>query len=287
MKQLFSLLQHPLTKGLDLDDPRTTVLRQRIIREKGFLSKVYREWCVRIRDIVPAGPGRVLELGSGGGILREFIPELLTSDVLALPQLDVVATGEALPFGAASLKAIVMTNVFHHVPDARAMLREAARVTRAGGRVVMIEPWNTPWSRLVYRGVHHEPFEPAVRDWALTPGGGPLSAANGALPWIVFERDRRRFEEAFPEWKVASITPFMPLSYVLSGGVSLRVQFPPVTYAFIRGVEELLPQRLFAMFAIIVLERASTTGVPVSANGRPAHERFRPSHRSDVRGEDG
>ena len=264
MKRLCSLLQHPLTKGLDLDDPRTTVLRRRIIREKGFLSKVYREWCVRIRDSVPAGPGRVLELGSGGGMLREFMPELLTSDVLTLPRLDVVAMGEALPFGAATLKAIVMTNVFHHVPDVRALLREAARVTRTGGRVVMIEPWNTPWSRLVYRGVHHEPFEPAVRDWALAPGGGPLGAANGALPWIVFERDRRRFEEAFREWRLASIAPFMPLSYILSGGVSLRVQFPPVTYAFVRRVEESLPQRLFAMFAIVVLERTSPTDAPES-----------------------
>jgi SAM-dependent methyltransferase len=263
VKKFFSLLQHPLTKGLDLDDPRTTVRRQQIIREKGFLSKVYREWGIRIRDLVPAGPGRVLELGSGGGILREFIPELLASDVMLLPRLDVVATGEALPFGAASLKAIVMTNVFHHVTDALAMLREAARATRVRGRVVMIEPWNTPWSRLVYRRIHHEPFEPAVLDWGLAPGGGPLSAANGALPWIVFERDRQRFGEAFPEWKVASITPFMPLSYVFSGGVSLRIQFPPMTYAFIRGAEDLLPQRLFAMFAIIVLERVSATGVSV------------------------
>jgi SAM-dependent methyltransferase len=287
VKRFFSQLQHPLTKGLDLDDPRTTVLRRQIISEKGFLSKVYREWCVRIRDAVPAGPGRVLELGSGGGILRDFIPDLLTSDVLTLPELDVVATGEALPFDAASLKALVMTNVFHHVANARAMLCEAARVTRAGGRVVMIEPWNTPWSRFVYRHLHHEPFEPTVGDWSLAPDGGPLSTANGALPWIVFERDRARFDEAFPEWKVVSISPIMPISYVLSGGVSLRIQCPPVLYAFIRGVEELLPRRLFAMFAIIVLERTSERGGPASANGRTAYESGRPSHRSAVQRQSG
>ncbi|MFI5309928.1 MAG: class I SAM-dependent methyltransferase [Gemmatimonadales bacterium] len=256
MRWLRSLLAHPLTKGLDLDDARTTALRQQIIRSKGFLACVYAEWGRTIAAQVPAGPGCVLELGSGGGNLRDFIPGLLTSDVLELPHLDVVATGEALPFSTASLKAIVMTNVFHHVPDVRAMLREAARVTRAGGRVVMIEPWNTPWSRLVYRHLHHEPFDPAAREWALARGAGPLSAANGALPWIVFARDRGRLAESFPEWRIASLSPFMPLSYVLSGGVSLSVQFPPVTYAFMRRAEEALPQRLFAMFAAIVLERA-------------------------------
>ena len=107
VKRIVTLLRHPLTRGLDLDDPRTTVLRQQIVREKGFLSRVYSEWSGAIRDAVPTGAGRVLELGSGGGILREFIPDVLTSNVLALPQLDVIATGEALPFAAASLKAIV------------------------------------------------------------------------------------------------------------------------------------------------------------------------------------
>jgi SAM-dependent methyltransferase len=257
VKRFLSLLQHPLTKGLALDDPRTTVLRQQIVREKRFLWKIYREWSCGIRDNVPAGPGRVLELGSGGGILREFIPDVLTSDVMALPQLHLVASGEALPFDAASLKAIVMTNVFHHIPDVRAFLRDSARVTRVGGRMVMIEPWNTAWSRLVYRGLHHEPFEPAARDWALAAGSGPLSTANGALPWIVFERDRARFDAEFPEWQVVSIAPFMPLSYVLSGGVSLRIQFPPAMYAFVRWLEELMPQRLVAMFALIVLERVA------------------------------
>ncbi len=255
MKRLIALLRHPLTKDLGLDDARTTLLRQQIVREKRFLAQLYREWNATLGAAIPAGPGRVLELGSGGDVLREFIPDLVTSNILALPQLDLQTLGESLPFADESLKAIVMTNVFHHISDVRAMLHEAARVTRPGGRMAMIEPWNTAWSRVVYRHLHHEPFEPATLDWALPAGGGPLSSANGALPWIVFARDRARFAEEFPEWTISSITPFMPLAYVLSGGVASRVGAPGGAYGFVRRMEQRLPQGLCAMFATIVLDR--------------------------------
>jgi SAM-dependent methyltransferase len=251
-----SWLAHPLTRGHDLDDPATTILRRRIIREKGFLQRVYREWYARIRAALPEGPGVVLELGSGGGFFREIVPDALTSDVLPLPGLGVVLAGERLPFRTGALKAIVMTNVFHHLPDARAFLREAERALRAGGRIVMIEPWNSPFGSLVYRILHHEPFEPGAVQWEL-PEGGPLSGANGALPWIVFERDKARFALEFPAWRAAAIAPLMPLAYLLSGGVSLRLGVPAAAYALVRGLESLLPQRACAMFAVIVLERLS------------------------------
>lgn len=263
MKRPAALLQHPLTRGLPLDDPRTTALRRRIVREKGFLFEVYREWGAAIAAALPAGPGVVVELGSGGGILPDFIPGVLTSDLFVLPELDVVATGEALPFAEASVAAVVMQNVLHHVRDVRAMLRDTARVTRGGGRLVMIEPWNTPWSRFVCRYLHHEPFEPAARDWALPPGGGQLSAANGALPWILFARDRKRFDAEFPEWRVRSVVPFMPLAYLLAGGVSSRLGLPRRAYAIVRRLEAMVPVSLAAMFALIVLERTGDDRRPV------------------------
>ena len=65
---LKSLLAHPLTKGLDIDDPKTTRLRRQIIQEKYFLRKIYEEWYQSIAASLPGGEGAVLELGSGGGL---------------------------------------------------------------------------------------------------------------------------------------------------------------------------------------------------------------------------
>ena len=50
---LLNLLQHPLTKGMDLDDPETTNLRKKIIQEKPLLKKIYEEWYRAVCDYIP------------------------------------------------------------------------------------------------------------------------------------------------------------------------------------------------------------------------------------------
>jgi hypothetical protein len=122
--------------------------------------------------------------------------------------------------------------------------------------MVMIEPWVTPWSQQVYRHLHHEPFLPYAEHWEFPPAG-PLSGANGALPWIIFHRDRSRFTDEFPEWAVKTIEPDMPLSYLLSGGISMRAFMPGWAYGVIRGLEGRLGSWMHwcAMFARIRLER--------------------------------
>jgi hypothetical protein len=82
--------------------------------------------------------------------------------------------------------------------EERCLFDGAVRSLRPGGRMIMLEPWVTPFSRLIYGFAHHEPFAPAAGDWGFA-AGDRLLAANGALPWIVFERDRSRFEAEFPK----------------------------------------------------------------------------------------
>jgi hypothetical protein len=104
---LKALLAHPLTKGLDIDDPRTTQLRLQIIREKSFLRQIYAEWYQSIVEALPSIDGAVLELGSGGGFMSEFIPSLITSEVFYCPNVDAVLDGRRLPFKSRCLRGIV------------------------------------------------------------------------------------------------------------------------------------------------------------------------------------
>jgi len=259
---LKSWLAFPSTVGLDLDDPRTTELRRRIVREKGFLRRLYTEWYRRMAAGLPderevSGP--VLELGSGPGFLSEFVHGLITSDVFPCPGVQRVIHAHQLPFAAGELRGIAMTNVFHHMPDVNRFLAEATRCVRPGGAVVMLEPWLTRWSRFVYRRLHHEPFDCQARAWSF-PESGPLSAANGALPWIVFHRDRDVFRQRFPRWRIESVQLMMPFTYLLSGGVSMRSLAPGWLYAPWRAIEGLLSpwRQHLAMFALIVLRRGGT-----------------------------
>jgi SAM-dependent methyltransferase len=253
------LLEHPLTKGLDLDDPRTTELRARILNEKAFLRAVYDEWYTTIVSELPPIDGPILELGAGAGFLRGRVPGVIGSDLFVAPGVDVVLDGQVLPVPAGSLRAIVMTNVLHHIPEPARLFAEAARCLRPGGRVVMLEPWVSSWSRLVYRYVHHEPFDPGATSWSI-PSSGPLSGANGALPWMLFARDRAVFEHRFPSLAIKSVRPTMPLRYLLSGGMSSRLGMPKWTFGLWRGVERLLEPLggKLAMFAYIVVEYRPT-----------------------------
>jgi SAM-dependent methyltransferase len=249
-------LAHPDTRGIDIDDPRSVSVRRRLVREKAFLRRIYQEWYAVIVGSLPPGDGAVLELGSGGGFLDEVVPGLITSELQACPHVRVVLDGQVLPLAGGSLRAIAMINVLHHVPEPRRLLREAARCVRPGGRVVMIEPWVSAWSSRIYGRWHHEPFRPEAATWEFPPGG-PLSAANMALPWIMFVRDRARFDREFPQWRVVSLRPFMPFRYVVSGGVSMRSLMPAWTFGLWRAVEHALSpwsDRL-GMFAHVVLER--------------------------------
>ena len=250
------LLSHPLTRAIDIDDPRTTWLRRRIIEEKRFLRRIYEEWYQRLAEAIPDGTEPVLEIGSGAGFLSRFIPDLITSEVFFCPDISVSLDASQLPFKDNSLRGIVMTGVLHHIPNPRGFFAEATRCVRSGGAMAMIEPWFTPWSNLIYRYLHHEGFRPEATEWEF-PTSGPLSGANGAMPWMIFERDRKQFEQEFPGWKVQYVTPFMPFRYLLSGGLSLRSLLPGAAFTLIRNLEQRMQSRMksWAMFAEIRLLR--------------------------------
>ena len=249
---LDKILAYPATRGLNVDDPRTTLLRREIIQKKGFLNKIYREWYERLIFGVPPD-AHILELGSGAGFLKEYLPGLITSEVFEIPGVDRIVDARQLPFFDGDLDGIVMTDVLHHIGDVTRFFHEAARCVKDGGQLLMVEPWNTAWSRWVYQKLHSEPFLPQA-GWTI-PSTGPLSGANGALPWILFERDGERFHREFPVWDVHSIELMMPFSYLLSGGVSLRALAPGWAYRPIRFIESQLNQKRWAMFALIKMRR--------------------------------
>lgn len=250
-------LSHPLTRGMDIDAPDTTALRLEIIQSKPFLRRLYEEWYEGISSHF-SEEDVVLELGSGAGFLREWMPDLVTSDMFPIRGVDRVEDACALSFPDESLDGIVMSDVLHHIPDVDAFFREAARTLRPGGRIVMVEPWNNPWAAWVYRTLHHEPFDPDAAEWALR-GAGPLSRANGALPWILTVRDADRFRAKHPQFSPARIRPIMPFAYLLSGGVSLRSLAPGFAYRLCRHVERIIGERRYGMFAEICFTRRADT----------------------------
>ncbi len=204
-------------------------------------------------DHIPEGI--LVELGSGGGFFKEFIPNLICSDILDLPGNDMTFSALDMPFENNSVSAIFMIDTFHHIPDSEKFLAEASRVLKKGGVIMMIEPANSCWGRFIYKNFHHEPFDPAG-DWSF-PLSGPMSGANGALPWIVFERDLERFSNDFQGFEISKIKYHTPFLYLLSGGVSFRQLLPGFTYGFIHLLDRIASgiSSQFSMFVTIKVRK--------------------------------
>lgn len=106
-----------------------------------------------IRRYTPLEGRAILDIGCGLGAyvrrFRAFSPSVYGMDVDAPRVADgaakgtpylLVAAGETLPFRDASLDVVVLNEVIEHVTDDHQTLREAVRVLRPGGTIIIYAP---------------------------------------------------------------------------------------------------------------------------------------------------
>ena len=214
-------------QGIKPGTPEYFAVQRSVIQESALLNRCYKIWYDRIEhDLksVPVARPVFLELGSGGSFLKDRIPGLITSDVVA-GVADRVIDARKIPFENSSLAGMALTHAFHHIPDVREFLSEARRTLVPGGVVSMIEVAHTPFAKWIFGAFHPEPFDDKVREWSFSSTSNMLDA-NQALSWIVFFRDASVFAKEFPELVLEEVR-FLPwLYYLLSGGVTRKKWFP-------------------------------------------------------------
>ena len=107
-----------------------------------------------IQDYVQLEGARVLDIGCGVGVYVEKFTELqarafgvdVDGDKLIAAHHEknltrlVVSVSEALPFPENFFDAVLLHEVIEHVADDQATLRQASRVVKPGGRVVVFAP---------------------------------------------------------------------------------------------------------------------------------------------------
>lgn len=242
----------------DLDHPLRTVEHRDLILSNTYLKNTYEEWYSYLINALPKMEGDILEIGSGGGFLKQILPQVITSDILDLDYCDMCFSAEELPFQDGSLSAILMVNVLHHIPNPQQFFLEAERCLEPGGKILLIEPTKTLLSRFFYKKFHHEPFDEKA-SWQLQPGS-PLSNSNQAIPWMILKRDKTKFDALFPHLKRIKYKTLMPFNNVLSGGLSWNPLLPLWMYSPVRFFEIILNPfskiiGLFAFAEIIKIEK--------------------------------
>lgn len=245
-------------KNIDLDDKMSSVLHQKIIKEKKFLNKLYNDFYnIFKKECSDTPEGLKVEVGSGGGFLKEIIPDVITSDVVDIPNVDKVFSAEKMPFEDNSVSIFFLLNTLHHIPNCNNFFRECERCLIQNGKIVMIEPSNTLFSRFIYRYFHHEPFDEKARNWKLKSNNKRMSLSNQALPYIIFIRDIYLLESKFKKLKLESIVIHTPFRYILSGGVSIRQLMPTWSYSFFKFLDKLFSK--IGCFYTIILRKTNAT----------------------------
>ena len=206
-------------------------------------------------------PGLTIEVGGGSGNMREFLPDVLSFDIVHEPWLDFVADAQALPLAAGCASNVVMFDVLHHIQYPVRFLREAARVLRPGGRLVFVEPGITPVSSVFYRLFHEEPVDMSVdplADGAIDRHKDPYGS-NQALPTLLMTRHAARRAAAVPQLQPLDLRWLSLFAYPLSGGFKPWSLLTPTMARALLAVEDRLERplgRLLGFRTLAVLERA-------------------------------
>lgn len=227
--------------------------------QNAALREQYADWYGRVRALLPSPSlGPFVELGSGPGFARTFIPELLLTDVVGAPWHDREMGAEALPFDDGTVGAIVLFDVLHHLASPASFFNEASRALAPGGRIVLCEPYVSPLSFPVYKLFHDEPVRMSVdplADLAASSADKDPFDSNQAIPTLLFDRASGTAELArrFPELKLLNVERLAGLSYPSSGGFRSKPMLPLPLWRVLYRAEGALPAWAFRLIGFRVL----------------------------------
>jgi hypothetical protein len=259
---LAGLLVEPELRGVDMDSPERIVVHRRILDRKPMIRGVFADFYRLCRELDDRyfgdTPGLRVELGAGVSFLKGLYPDVMTTDVVPAAHLDAVVDAQATGFPDGSVRALYGMNCFHHFPEKEAFLRELSRIVPPGGGCVLIEPYYGPCASLLYKRLFtSETFEKDA-PWNQDAGARAMVGANQAASYVVFVRDRSRFDTLFPDLEIAHLEPLDNyIRYLLSGGLNFRPLAPAAATGLLRTVEALLRpvRRLIALHQIIVVRK--------------------------------
>lgn len=262
MKRIRDLLMEPRMRDVDVDSPGFVERHRDILATKPIMLSVFRDFydlCVGLDERWFTGLGSRVEIGAGASLFKQFYPDIIATDIVPSPHLDMVVDALAMPFDDASVRAVYGINCFHHVPDPDRFLAELERVLVPGGGCILIDPFDGLFARWLYpRLFDREGYDLEQESWTTSGDVGVMSGANQALSHVVFVRDRAMLEARHPRLQLVGRRPLGNYPrYFLGGGLNFRQLVPPASLGILRFAERIARPLapIFAIHHVIVLRR--------------------------------
>ena len=229
----------------------------RVWRSKPQLRLLKEDYYSRIRVLLPDG-GRVVELGSGCGGFKEFLPGAISTDIHPSPWVDVAAVAERLPFFGDSVDGLVAMDVLHHMERPLVFFQEAARVLKGRSPLILLEPYVSWGSWVTWHHLHHEAC--SMKE----PFGfeGEFKRENNARATLWFQRNRESMQSLIRPLVVESVENLDLFYYPLMGGFRPWSLVPRVLAPVVLRLDRWLGRRLGKRmgYRILVVLRKGHTG---------------------------
>jgi len=240
---------------------REQILRHRAYWDhKPLLRRVYHDFYKMIASQLSNLPdGRIVELGSGIGSIKDVIPHCITTDMFPTPWSDQVENAYQLSFQDETVSDLILVDVFHHLQFPGTALSEFYRVLRPGGKVIMLEPSIGALGLLVFGLLHQEGLRFNGKIEWNAPHGQSLEnpeyyTSQGNATRIFLGES---YTEQLKAWKNIEVTRLSALVYLASGGYTKPQLLFNGALPFIKSIEpwfDFLPA-LFAIRMIVALTK--------------------------------
>ena len=197
---------------------------------------------------------QILEIGAGAGISKKFLKHktVFQTDFFSFPESDVKGEidAHALPFEERSYNSSIAIDVLHHLKKPITSLSEMKRVTnfKAGGCIVLIEPYVSLFSYPVYRTFHTErTSNPWVTQYSEPFSSDRPEDGDQSLSRLLFTKrvGQKLLSTVFPsELYSVEIYVFSVFSFFMTGGLSRPLPMPRKIVRLTFQLESLIPQFL-------------------------------------------
>ncbi|PIY53807.1 MAG: SAM-dependent methyltransferase [Zetaproteobacteria bacterium CG_4_10_14_0_2_um_filter_55_20] len=226
-----------------------------IWKRKKVLRLIYEDYYKRLISF--SVQGMSLEIGGGSGNLKGYLKDVVSTDIVPSPWLDLAADAQQLPFRDDVFSNVICVDVVHHIESPVCFFKEAFRVLKPGGRIIFLEPAMTPLAKMFYMHFHPEPVDMSADPFAQvvpSPDRQPFDA-NQAIPTLLFRDNYKKFTRVFPTQRLLAIDWISLLAYPLSGGFRPWSLIPSWLVGPVLAFESIVPSwlRQWAAFRMLVV----------------------------------
>ena len=202
--------------------------------------------------------GKTVEIGSGIGNLKKYMPHCICTDISNNPWIDQVENAYGLSFEDNEVANIILFDVWHHLEFPILALNEFRRVLKKQGHIIIFEPYISLLGWIVYGLFHPEDVswfkKINLDDNSVDVNNLSYFAAQGNATRFFFGKKYRPFLSGF---SIQHVEKKAAIAYVLSGGYSKKQMFPDKYYPTIKKFESFAKTMpfLFATRLLVVLSK--------------------------------